>query len=786
MRRKTLTWLGAILLCLAALLAVLAARLPDWVDARAREWLAARGVEDYQLGAFQPGLTGAFADRLTIVGQWGEWHVRLILQDLQVDYHWRTLMRGEVRDISVGHLEVALASTETAETKEEPGTPIEAGKLAMEMGALRLPLDRVTIDALEADVLLDDAHWLLSGTDLVLDDTDQSLGGHLRIDGPDTGLPPLLVAVDAAPGGNWLPRLEVRLGEEPESLLHGRIVPELTPDQRLDLAVNARSPLESLAALWPEAPPFPAGIKRLTGTLTLDGRLHLPAAIDPGEPDPLADIALGLELQGEVTAEEALDGALSDLGATGRFRVEGALASLALTLPEPVRLRGRIASLPESLAAALGGAARTPFRLSLSAPQPLALSRGDTVTIAGPTLTAGLAAGSEEKNLSAELALTDLLWKETGALSLNAGMELLLPLDNGNLPVTLDGSLMGDASHWRADGGYGVAPWRARGQWQAEAGAGEPAKISGNLEVADLPAVLETMTAMAPVPAEVDLTSGRATLDYELAFPNGNIEQLYRFELSELAGVYGNTGVSGGHLSGALAGGESWHTPEPLTWRVEQVTTGVSLTDMRGRVALRPGPSLAETTWRAERFSAGLFSGTIELAEPVTFTLPPSGHTVPIRVSDVNLGKVLALYEEQGIGGSGTVRGHIPVTVGADGVSIEDGSLRSDGGHLSYQKGAGEAARSTHQHLDLALQLLEDFAYESLVAEMDFATSGDLILDVHLSGRNPGVFEGRPVNFNINVEENLFDLFKVLQLTDDLTIKLEERLRRQGEGSQRE
>ncbi len=168
----------------------------------------------------------------------------------------------------------------------------------------------------------------------------------------------------------------------------------------------------------------------------------------------------------------------------------------------------------------------------------------------------------------------------------------------------------------------------------------------------------------------------------------------------------------------------------------------------------------------------------MELAEPVTLSVPPDGATLPVRVTGVNLAEVLALYEKQGISGSGTLGGKIPVTLGPEGVSIDDGSLAAAGGHIAYRPGNGAAALAGNQHLGMALRLLEDFSYERLEAGVDFTTGGDMTLAVHLSGRNPAVFDGRTVNFNINVEENLFDLFKVLRLTDDLTIELQKRLQR--------
>ena len=81
-----------------------------------------------------------------------------------------------------------------------------------------------------------------------------------------------------------------------------------------------------------------------------------------------------------------------------------------------------------------------------------------------------------------------------------------------------------------------------------------------------------------------------------------------------------------------------------------------------------------------------------------------------------------------------------------------------------------------HEQLAMTLRLLENFHYDKLNVGLEFDPEGRLLLATQLSGRNPDEFNGRQVNFNINLEENLFDLFKVLRLTDQLTRELEKRV----------
>ena len=51
-----------------------------------------------------------------------------------------------------------------------------------------------------------------------------------------------------------------------------------------------------------------------------------------------------------------------------------------------------------------------------------------------------------------------------------------------------------------------------------------------------------------------------------------------------------------------------------------------------------------------------------------------------------------------------------------------------------------------------------------------------LLLGLSLTGKNPKQYEGRRINFNINLEQNLDPLLQSLRLNDNLVEKLESRL----------
>ena len=64
------------------------------------------------------------------------------------------------------------------------------------------------------------------------------------------------------------------------------------------------------------------------------------------------------------------------------------------------------------------------------------------------------------------------------------------------------------------------------------------------------------------------------------------------------------------------------------------------------------------------------------------------------------------------------------------------------------------------------MQALENFAYEKLASDVILNEQGDLTLAVSLLGANPEVQNGRSIQYNLNIEQNLFDLLRSLRLAD--------------------
>lgn len=152
-----------------------------------------------------------------------------------------------------------------------------------------------------------------------------------------------------------------------------------------------------------------------------------------------------------------------------------------------------------------------------------------------------------------------------------------------------------------------------------------------------------------------------------------------------------------------------------------------------------------------------------------------------LAVSAFDLSRILELYPQEGLYGSGVLGGELPVRISGSDVSIHNGHLLSgaEGGVIRYQP-SPEVVLMGQQNpgIQLALGALTDLRFELLDLKLDYQPNGEANMRARLKGHNPGWQQGRPVDLNLNIEENLLALLRTLQLTGRVTNAIDRRFRR--------
>jgi hypothetical protein len=281
----------------------------------------------------------------------------------------------------------------------------------------------------------------------------------------------------------------------------------------------------------------------------------------------------------------------------------------------------------------------------------------------------------------------------------------------------------------------------------------------------------------------LDVTGGRlsatASLTWGPEAGSGNAT----ITLEQLAGQYQNVLVQGltTTLNFQTAGVDTLTMPEPARVTITALQTGVEVTDLFLDLQLgwTSPTTLAWVDVRNVR--ATVFGGRVT-SEGGRLDFTPLDQTFPVKVEQLDLQQLLHLEQQKGIEGTGVLDGIIPVILTPRGVQVHDGALaaRPPGGLLRYQPApdtAQEVAPADAQ-LALVLQALSNFHYHVLTLGIQYEEDGTLQLTARLEGQNPDWQQGRPVHFNLTVQENVPALLKSLRVVEGIEQALQERLQR--------
>jgi Dicarboxylate transport len=149
-------------------------------------------------------------------------------------------------------------------------------------------------------------------------------------------------------------------------------------------------------------------------------------------------------------------------------------------------------------------------------------------------------------------------------------------------------------------------------------------------------------------------------------------------------------------------------------------------------------------------------------AAPFTIGSADMRFSTILTAERLQLDEIFALTQLDGLSGEGMMHGTLPITVaGADAV-IEGGELVSDRpGWVRYRPAQAPAAlQAGGENINLLLQALENFRYEKLRLTVDGRTDAEMDVGLHIAGANPDLYDGYPIEFNLNLEGALANVLR--------------------------
>ena len=200
--------------------------------------------------------------------------------------------------------------------------------------------------------------------------------------------------------------------------------------------------------------------------------------------------------------------------------------------------------------------------------------------------------------------------------------------------------------------------------------------------------------------------------------------------------------------------------------------TGVSIKNLHFDLSLAKNGDLA-----LGGFSAELLEGALT-SDELFWNLNGEQRQSHLQFTGLSIGALAREMESTNFAASGLLDAKIPITTDRQGVTVEDGSVQSrpPGGRLRYYGAFSPTMLGSNPQLKLLAGALEDYNYRDIHGTINYPLSGDLKLNLKLTGRSQAIDANRDLIINLNLENNVPSMLRSLQASRDLTDVLEKQV----------
>ncbi|MCS6258210.1 C4-dicarboxylate ABC transporter [Shewanella baltica] len=380
--------------------------------------------------------------------------------------------------------------------------------------------------------------------------------------------------------------------------------------------------------------------------------------------------------------------------------------------------------------------------------------------------------------------------------------ETVLKLDKLTLAQSLDwknNTLFGD-EHWQV----GTVELQSQHKLNL-ATTSKPLVLTGQWVVdTSMTEALSLLNQTQPLPSELNVT-GHNQLQAQFNLTQQRDQTQFAMQITqsmtELEGFYKDTTFEGGKLQAQceFTWGQSHKKPQdkgyfsslsklncPQTLMTFNLfDPGFPLTDIEveADIALGKDAEKLPDNWIQQLTGLSdtdvsmtakgkVLSGQFLLPE-FNLKLQDKSHAY-LLLQAMSLEEVLRIQPQIGVYADGIFDGVLPVDLVNGKVSITGGQLaaRAPGGLIAISGNpAVEQMRQSQPYLDFVFSTLEHLQYSQLSSSFDMDQAGDAKLLVEVKGRSQGV--ERPIHLNYSHEENMLQLFRSLQIGNDLQDRIE-------------
>ena len=190
----------------------------------------------------------------------------------------------------------------------------------------------------------------------------------------------------------------------------------------------------------------------------------------------------------------------------------------------------------------------------------------------------------------------------------------------------------------------------------------------------------------------------------------------------------------------------------PIFIEALDLAGGIDITNIRFELELESIEHFELKNLYAEVFDGHIELGSLQFLENRI-------EDTAVDLSHINLSQLLAYADIDGLDGTGFLDISLPVGSDSTGIHITDGVFGSTGpGRLAYTK-EGLAGSN------IGMQAMENFQFKDLSGTLNYQSDGAYLMAIRLDGKNPDLYGGHPVVFNLNINGSLPALFEAMFIT---------------------
>lgn len=286
-------------------------------------------------------------------------------------------------------------------------------------------------------------------------------------------------------------------------------------------------------------------------------------------------------------------------------------------------------------------------------------------------------------------------------------------------------------------------------------------------------------------PALLTLTRGRIGGQGWVAGGDDSLTSDMTWHLAEVTGIYDTTGFNGASGQIRITLAEDVLAIASDKMNINELARGITAgpVSVKGEYRMNLAAMNAQDgapnpgTIVLDHAEAGFLGGVIRIP-PVTVDLTEADQPLVIELANLDLGKLLEIHPSSELRGSGKLSGQIPLVWSPAGLRVAKGMVaaQAPGGHLQYQSQGAATMAAGAQGMKIVTDALSDFHYTLLSSEVTYEQDGTLLLGVRLEGSNPSLENGRAINFNVTLEEDLPALITSLQLSGQISDVIKKRV----------